>query len=48
MPKKRRLESDEERSDRLQREGLVRIDDSMTEERALDAAVRQSIKLYGP
>jgi hypothetical protein len=47
MPKRRRSESDAERSDRLTREALNRIENSAAEERALDAAVRRSIKLHG-
>jgi hypothetical protein len=48
MPKKRRPESDQGRSERLEQVALSRIEDSAAEERSLDAAVRRSIKLHGP
>jgi len=48
MPKKRPPESDQSRNERLEQEALTRIENSTAEERLLDAAVRQSIKLHGP
>lgn len=48
MPKKRRLESDKNGSERLEQAALTRIENSAAEERLLDAAVRRSIKLHGP
>jgi hypothetical protein len=46
MPKKRQPKSDRE-NDRLAQQALIRIENSAAEERALDAAVRRSIKLHG-
>jgi len=48
VTKKRRQDSDQDRSDRVQRDALTRIENSAAEESALDAAVRKSIKLHGP
>jgi hypothetical protein len=48
MSKKRRLETDQSRSERLEQEALTGMENSAAEERALDAAVRRSIKLHGP
>lgn len=48
MPRKRTLETAEERSERLQREAHRAIDDAVAVDDALDAMVRRSIKLYGP
>jgi hypothetical protein len=48
MPKKRRPQSDQGRSERLEQAALIRIENSAAEERSLDAAVRRSIKLHGP
>jgi hypothetical protein len=48
MSKKRRLETDQTRSERLEQEVLTGMENSAAEERALDAAVRRSIKLHGP
>lgn len=48
MANKQSAEDGGHRSDRLKRKGLVRIEDAASEERALDAAVRRSIRLYGP
>jgi len=47
MSNKRRPESDQSRSDRLEQEALTRTENSAAEERSLDAAVRRSIKLHG-
>jgi hypothetical protein len=44
VPKKPRAQIDR---DRLQQQAATRIEKSAAEERALDAAVRQSIKLHG-
>jgi hypothetical protein len=48
MSKKRRPETDQTRNERLEQEALTGIENSAAEERALDAAVRRSIKLHGP
>jgi hypothetical protein len=48
MRKKREVESDEYRSGRVARRAQERIDDASAEDRALDAAVRDSIKQHGP
>jgi len=48
MQKKRRPESDTNRSERLEQAALTRVENSAAEERLLDAAVRRSIKLHGP
>jgi hypothetical protein len=48
MSKKRRPETDQSRNERLEQEALTGIENSAAEERALDAAVRRSIKLHGP
>jgi hypothetical protein len=48
MSKKRRPETDQSRSERLEQEALTGMENSAAEERALDAAVRRSIKLHGP
>ena len=47
MRKKREPENDEQRGERLGNHARVQIEQASAEERALDAAVRQSIKLYG-
>jgi hypothetical protein len=48
MRKKRDPESQEHRHERLERDARERIEQASAEANALDAAVRQSIKLYGP
>lgn len=48
MRKERRLESEHDRNERIERAAQARIEDAAAEQRALDAAVRQSIKLHGP
>jgi hypothetical protein len=48
MRKKREPETDEHRSERAEGEAQERIEQASAEERALDAAVRRSIKQYGP
>ncbi len=48
MRKKRDPESEEHRHDRLERQARERIEEASAEGKALDAAVRQSIKLHGP
>ena len=40
-------EKNAQRSGRLAQKALARIEDSAEEERALDAAVKRSIKLHG-
>ncbi|WP_155263997.1 hypothetical protein [Sphingomonas segetis] len=47
MRKKRERESDERRGERTEKEAVQRVERSAAEDRALDAAVRQSIKLHG-
>jgi hypothetical protein len=47
MRKKREQESDDRRAVRLEKETEDRNEQASAEERALDAAVRQSIKLHG-
>jgi hypothetical protein len=46
MRKKRHPESDEQRGVRLEK-NAHRIEQASAEDKALDAAVRRSIKLYG-
>jgi hypothetical protein len=46
--KKRQEESAEHRSERLEREARERTVRASADDKALDAAVRESIKLYGP
>ena len=48
MRRKRDAESDEHRSYRLQMNAEQRRDQASAESKALDAAVRRSIKQYGP
>jgi len=47
MRKKRAQESDEQRSHRLEQSAESRKDEASAEDRALDAAVRRSIKQFG-
>jgi len=47
MRKKRDPETDERRTHRLERDARERKEDSSAEERAMDAAVKRSIKLHG-
>jgi hypothetical protein len=47
MRKKRDPESEEQRSGRLEKNAHDRIEQASAEDKALDAAVRRSIKLYG-
>ena len=47
MRKKREPESDEHRAERTGKEALKRIDEVAAEEKLIDAAIRQSIKLHG-
>lgn len=47
MRKKRDPESDEQRSNRLERNAHDRVEQASTEDAALDAAVRRSIELHG-
>lgn len=48
MRKPQSPETEEQRSARKDSEAQRRRDDSVAEERALDAMVRQSIKQHGP
>ena len=48
MPKKRTLETAEDRNERLKREALRALDDTTAGDDALDAMVKRSIKLHGP
>lgn len=48
MRKKRMLESDERRRQRLEKKDQQRTVDSAAEDKAIDAMVRKSIKTYGP
>jgi hypothetical protein len=47
MRKKRASESDENRSKRLEKKTQDRIEQDSAETKAMDAAVRQSIKRFG-
>ena len=47
MRKKRELETDEQRSERTGIKTQRRIDDAAEADRAIDAMVKQSIKLHG-
>jgi hypothetical protein len=47
MPKERRLESDQDRDDRMERHVRERIEAKVAEDKALDEAVKRSIKLHG-
>jgi len=47
MPKKRHPESSKSRSERLEKSLQDRKHEASAEDEALDAAVRQSIKLHG-
>jgi hypothetical protein len=47
MPKRRRAESDENRSHRLEKNAQNRAEQASAEDKALDAAVIKSIKQYG-
>ncbi len=48
MPRKRKNETDEERSDRLKKNAHEQRDAGNREDSAMDAMVRKSIKLHGP
>ena len=47
MRKKRELESDQQRNERLARNARNERDEASLEDKALDAAVRRSIKQFG-
>lgn len=47
MPRKRTLETAEERSERLKLEALRATGTAQAQENAIDVMVRQSIKLHG-
>jgi hypothetical protein len=46
--KERRPESDQARSERASRDAQTRVEDAAAEAKALDVAVKRSIKLHGP
>lgn len=48
MRKKRETETDQCRTERLQDAAQDRKEEAAAEDRAVDAAVRRSIKLHGP
>ncbi|HET9458768.1 MAG TPA: hypothetical protein VFO51_02145 [Sphingomicrobium sp.] len=45
--KPRRIETTEERRNRLSRDAQAKIDDSAAADKAVDAMIRRSIDLYG-
>lgn len=47
MRKKRDAESDEDRSDRLEKNAQDRMEQASAEDKGLDAAVRRGIEQYG-
>lgn len=47
MRKRREFESDQQRGDRLARNAQNERDEASAEDKALDAAVRRSIKQFG-
>jgi len=47
MRKKRELETGEQRNQRLEQQARQRKEQASADDKALDAAVRQSIKLHG-
>lgn len=47
MRKKRDPESDEHRTDRLEKDARERNEQESADDRAVDAAVKRSIKLHG-
>jgi hypothetical protein len=48
MRKKRTLETQEQRNERLEKEAQTRGEDSAAEDRAMDNMVKRSLKLHGP
>lgn len=48
MRNKRQPETPEDRNERTQADARQRIEQAAAETKTLDAAVRQSIRLYGP
>jgi hypothetical protein len=48
MPRKRALEDDEKREERLKADALRILDDVIAAEDALDEMVKRSIRRYGP
>jgi hypothetical protein len=48
MRKQRRLETAEERNERLRREAQRKIDEAAAAESAVDRMIRRNIRLYGP
>lgn len=47
MRKKREPESDEHRAGRLEKDAQSRVEQASADDRAVDAAIKRSIKLYG-
>jgi hypothetical protein len=47
MRKKRDPETAPERDERLERHARLRTDEASAEDKAIDAAIRRSIKLHG-
>ena len=47
MRKKRELETNEHRRERLKQQARERIERAVADDKTLDAAVRRSIELYG-
>jgi hypothetical protein len=47
MPRRKTVESDDERALRLRRDALRAIEDAVAADDALDAAVKRSIDLHG-
>ena len=48
MPKNRKLKNEERRRQRLEKKDQQRADNSVAEDMAIDAMVRQSIETFGP
>jgi hypothetical protein len=48
MRRERRLESEQDRNERIELDAEARIEDAAADLDALDAVVRQTIKLYRP
>ena len=48
MRKPRRVETGEERSERMAREAQAKRDDIVADDEAIDRAIRRNIQLHGP
>jgi len=48
MRKERRTENDQARGERVSRDAQTRVENAAAEAKALDVAVKRSIKLHGP